>query len=82
MRPAHDAWLKQQYCQQPCLTDGFGLHGRLIRQMGLPEHMSYVKLLERLDNMLHSDVQSLESSVVDFVQALHLKLTACGYVAC
>ena len=58
---------------EAALCDTFGLDGDLC----LPEHVSYIKLLERLQDMLHSAMQGLESSVVDFVQALHLKLSAC-----
>ena len=57
---------KQQICGQ-LLCDCFSLHGELNRDLVLPEHMLYVKLLERLQDMLHSAMQSLESSIVDFV---------------
>ena len=43
-------------CVLAALHDCFGLHGKLVRKLGLPEHMSYVKFPERLEDMLHSDV--------------------------
>ena len=64
-------------CVGSIVCDCFSLHGRTDRRPVLPEHMSYVKLLERIQDMLHSAMQGLESRVVDFVQALHLKLSAC-----
>lgn len=43
----------------------------------VPEHVLHVKLLERTQDMLHSAMQVLESYVVYFVQALHLRQPTC-----